>query len=184
MGFIVDGFAPGIVVPTAFVPAGYGAKVRFLRPNDSTAYGAADVVNTSSVAANPGYLIFPNMGPVGGGEIMITSTMMEHDETAAISGETSYTLHLYSAIPASAFVDNTAWDLGTSGDRVNYLGAVPLGTLADVGSTMIVFGDGLNRQLTLPASSNGNLYGYLLTDGAYTPVALDVYTVALHSIRI
>ena len=109
-----------------------------------------------------------NIGPAGGGEVLIVNTRLRIDHTAVISGETSYTLHLYSVTPPSALADNAVWDL-PSGDRASYMGSVALGTPVDLGSTLFVEQTGLAKQVTVPAG--GSLFGYLVTNGGFTATA-------------
>src|SRR4051812_4648606 len=156
---------------------GYAATVSVTRTADSNAYTANDVIGsaTGSTAA----LTFANMGPSNGGEIMITSVAFERDVAALISGETSYVLHLYNVTPPSALGDNAAFDL-PSGDRASYLGSISLGTPVDLGSTLYVATDGINKQVTVP--SGGSLFGYLVTVGAYTPTSAAVHLAQLHSV--
>ena len=122
---------------------------------------------------------FKNMGPTGA-RIMITSTQLEIDATAVISGETSYRLHLYNITPPSASGDNAAWDL-PSGDRASYLGFIELGTPVDLGSTLYVEQNIVNKQTSLSTQS---LWGYLVTIGAYTPTAQRVHKITLHSVAL
>jgi hypothetical protein len=161
-----------------FASQGYGVPVSVTRTADTSLYTANDVIGsaTGSTAA----LTFANIGPSGGGEVMITSAILEIDASAIISGETSYELKLYSVTPPSALGDNAAWDL-PSGDRASYLGKIALGTPADVGSTLLIETDGINKQITL---AGANLYAYLVTVGGYTPTSARVYKVTLHTARI
>lgn len=109
-----------------------------------------------------------NIGPAGGGAVIITNTRLRVDASAVQSGETSYTLQLYTVTPPSAFADNAAWDL-PSGDRASYVGAITLGTVVDVGSTLWIEQTGLTKQITVPAG--GSLFAYLVTNGAFTATA-------------
>ena len=154
----------------------YRAAVALTRTNDTNAYGAGDILGaaTGSTAA----LTFANMAPAGGGHVLLTSATLLIESSGVISGETSYTLHLYSATPPSASGDNAAWDL-PSGDRSVYLGAFSLGTPADVGSTLFVRTDQINAHIV---ATSANLYGYLVTVGPYTPTASRVYNVILRAI--
>lgn len=147
--------------------------VSVTRPNDTIGYTAGDVVGAAAAA-----IAFPTMGPSEGGEVIITSLAFERDVTAVISGEASYRLHLYSVTPPSALADNAAFDL-PSGDRAAYLGWIDIPTPTDLGSTLYVAVDGINKQVTL---ASGSLYGYLATVGAYTPTAQSVYRIGLHSV--
>jgi hypothetical protein len=159
------------------VTVGYSAKVTLTRTADTAAYLANDVIGaaTGSTAA----LTFANMGP-SGGRIMITSTQLEIDAAAVISGETTYNLHLYNVTPPGAYGDNVAWDL-PSGDRASYLGFIPLGAPVDLGSTLYVEQNGINKQLLLSGTS---LFGYLVTVGAYTPTSARVHAITLHSVAL
>ena len=123
-------------------------------------YSANDIIE--------GAKAFSLIGPSTGGAILITNTRLRVDHTAVISGETSYTIQLYTVTPPSALADNAAWDL-PSGDRASYVGSIALGTVVDVGSTLYVEQTGLTKQITVPAG--GSLFGYLVTNGAFTATA-------------
>ncbi len=155
-----------------------GAIVSLTRTNDTNAYLANDVVGaaTGSTAA----LEFKGMGP-SGARLMITSTQLEIDATAVISGETSYRLHLYNITPPSALGDNTAWDL-PAGDRASYLGFIELGTPVDLGSTLYVEQNIVNKQTALGPGQS--LFGYLVTIGPYTPTASRVHKITLHAVTL
>lgn len=158
-------------------PGGYSAAVSMTRTNDTNAYTANDVLGaaTGSTAA----LTFASMG-ASGKDVMITSVAMEIDSTSVPAGQTSFRLYLYNITPPSALGDNTAWDL-PSGDRASYLGYVDLGTPIDLGSTLYVEVNGVNKQVKLSGTS---LFGYLVTNGAYTPVGLTVHVITLHSMDV
>ena len=108
---------------------------------------------------------FVNIGPVGGGEILIINTRLRVDAAAIVSGETSYTLQLYTVTPPSALADNAAWDL-PSGDRASYVGSIPMGTVVDLGSTLYVEQTGLTKAVLVGATRS--LWGYLVTNGGFT----------------
>jgi hypothetical protein len=162
------------VVPPSDYSTGHSAVVSLTRTADTNAYLANDIVGaaTGSTAA----LTFASLG-VAGQEVKITSIALEIDATAVISGETSYRLYLYSVTPPSALGDNAAWDL-PSGDRASYLGYIDLGTPVDLGSTLYVQTDSVNRQIKLTGTG---LFGYLVTSGPYTPTSARVYVVTLHT---
>lgn len=152
-----------------------GAAVTITRTADTNAYAAGDVIGsaTGSTAA----VEFSGMGNVGS-RIMITSARFAVNDTGVISGETSYRLHLYSKTPPSALGDNAAWDL-PAGDRTVYRGYVDLGTPVDLGTTLYVESNIINKQIALDGIS---LFGYLQTIGAYTPTSARVYTIDLHTV--
>lgn len=153
------------------------AAVSITRTADTNAYAANDVIGaaTGSTAA----IEFTSMGP-SAGRVMITSASIEIDAAAVISGETSYMLHLYNVTPPSALGDNAAHDL-PSGDRASYLGTVFLGTPQDLGSTLFVQTDGINKQIKLAGTS---IFGYLVTVGAHTPTSARVHVVTLHTVSV
>jgi hypothetical protein len=169
-----DTGAPSLYALAGGGGSGRSAIVSVTRPNDSTAYTAGDVVGAAAAA-----LVFPNMGPAGG-EIMLTSATLEIDVTAIPSGMTTFTLRLYSVTPPSAYADNAAWDLG-SGDLASYLGHIALGAPADLGSTLRIAADGINKQVKLAGTS---LFAYLCSDGGYTPSALAVKVIGLHAVAL
>lgn len=142
-------------------------SVTVTRPNDTSPYGAADVVG--------GVITLGNAGPADGGELIIVSSELEIDAAAVIASETSYRLHLYSATPPSAFADNTTWDL-PSGDRSVYLGFLDMGTPVDLGASLYVAVNNIQKHIQLPT---GTLYAYLTTTAAHTPTAQRVYRVKL-----
>lgn len=135
----------------------------------AAAYGAADIIDR----ARP-------FNGVGVGEQIITSVELLVEATAVISGETSYRLYLYSEEPASRYADNDAWDL-LAKDREAYRGYVDLGTPVDLGSSLYVRADGVNAQVSVPAS--GILYGYLVTAGAFTATAFP-RKVTIHTVPV
>lgn len=157
--------------------AAYSAAVTLTRTNDTNVYAANDILGaaTGSTAA----LTFASMG-ASAGRIMITSAALEIDATAVISGETSYRLYLYNVTPPSATGDNGAFDL-PSGDRASYLGYIDLGTPVDLGSTLYVETNGINKQVLLAGTS---LFGYLVTIGGYTPTASRVHVITLHAVGL
>ena len=154
--------------------SGYDAGVSVTRPADTTAYTAGDVVGAAVAAIS-----FPEMGPAAG-HVLITSVSLEIDVASVPAGMTSFRLHLYSVTPPSALADNAAWDL-PSGDRDSYLGYVDLGTPVDVGATLYVQTDQVNKHIALAGTG---LFGYLVTAGAYTPTSAAVKRITLHSVVI
>jgi hypothetical protein len=150
----------------------YQAKPTVTRPANTTAYTAGDVVG--------GAIAFSGIGPFGG-DILITSAALRINVAAIPAGMTSFRLHLYDATPPSALADNAPWDL-PAGDRANYLGYIDLGSPADVGSTLYVQADQINRQIRLRTA---DLHGYLATNGGFTPAGnSEVYVPELNAVRL
>lgn len=149
----------------------YTSTVNITRPANTTAYAAGDVVGAATAA-----LTVSSIGPSGGGEVYLSASLFSINLAAIPSGMTSFQLALYNVNPPSAYADNAVWDL-PSGDRASFLGFMPLGTPADLGSTLFVEAFGVNKPITVP--SGGALYAYLITAGAYTPSASDVFKIVL-----
>lgn len=129
----------------------------------AAAYGAGDVMSVAQELSGIG-------GKLGSGLIIMSTTLLVA-HTAVISGETSYTLHLYGVTPPSAHADNDAWDL-PAGDRAAYLGSLALGTPVDIGSSLYVAVDNINKQIVVPSAiGGGSLWAELVTVGAFTATA-------------
>ena len=167
---------------TRLASTGYSAKVSTTRPANTTpAYDANDVVGATAAAWT-----FPDVGPSDawqndllGANIMITSASLRVNLTAVPATMTSFRLYLYNVTPPSALADKAAFDL-PDGDRSGFLGYIDLGTPIDIGSTLYVQTDGINKQVTLAAGSS-TLYGYLVTNGTYTPTSGEVYAIELNT---
>lgn len=142
----------------------------------AAAYLANDIIEAAKAIA----LTDKDGAAFAGGEFIITSATLMVNHTAVISGETSYRLYLYSVTPPSAPADNAAWDL-PSGDRASYLGYVDLGTPLDLGSTLWVETNIINKQVTVAAT--GTLYGLLVTNGPFTATAAG-RVVVLHGLSV
>ena len=151
---------------------GYTTSATVTRTADTSIYAANDVIGAATGATAA--LEFSYAGPRER-DVLITTATLKIDDTAIISGETSYILHLYNITPPSALGDNAAFDL-PSGDRASYLGSVNLGTPVDLGSTLYIQTTDIKTQIHLESIS---LFGYLVTVGGYTPTSARVYKVTL-----
>lgn len=165
--------------PVPVAGAGYKSSNTLTRVADTTAYAAGDVLGINNAgSAGAAALTFANMAPSSGGDIIFTDAELEIDKNAVPSGMTSFRLYLYSVTPPSALLDNQSWDL-PSGDRASYLGYIDLGTPVDLGSTLYVQSSSINLKRTLASSS---VFGYLVTNGGYTPASGDVHKITLHAV--
>lgn len=157
--------------------SGSTSSVTITRTADTNAYTANDVIGAAT--GSTACVEFVGLSKFPLGDILITSTELEIDASAVISGETSYRLYLYGITAPSALGDNAAWDL-PSGDRASFVGYVDLGTPVDLGSTLYVRIDGVNAHFKMGATTS--LFGYLVTIGGYTPTSARVYKVTLHAV--
>lgn len=138
------------------------------------AYSAADTIST----AQPIQFAFANgVYAPAGSTIRILTASLKIDATAVISGETSYTLHLYTVTPPSAQANNAAWTLA-SADLPSYAGSIALGTPVDLGAALYVKTGGINLDVKLASDT---LWGVLVTVGAFTATAV-ARQVRLHGI--
>ena len=153
----------------------YKSQPTVTRPANTTAYTAGDVVG--------GAITFDRIGNFHGA-VLITSVDLRIHVAAIPSGMTSFRLHLYSVTPPSALADNDAWDL-PSGDRSAYLGYIDLGSPADAGSTLFCQVDQVNKHIQTAGSAPCNVYGYLVTNGAFTPAGnSEVYVPTLRAVDL
>jgi hypothetical protein len=145
------------------------------RPANTVTHSINAVVGASPTAV----ITFAGIGPTGG-NILVTGADLRVDTAAIPSGMTSFRLPCYNVTPPSAYADNAAWDLGAT-DRAGFVGYIDLGSPADMGSTLYVQADQVNRQFKLAANDN-SLYCYLTTNGSYAPAAnSETYTVTLRA---
>jgi hypothetical protein len=148
------------------------------RPSDNAPYLAGDIIGTAT--GSTAAITFSLLGNIGK-VIRITGSRLEIDVAAIPSGMTSFRLHLYNITPPSALGDNAPWDLPDI-DRAAYLGYVDLGAPVDVGSTLYVQQTGLDYDFLMGATTS--LFGYLVTNGAYTPTSAAVKSITLYSLSM
>ena len=189
--YIVSSTNPLPVTAAAATPVhvkgtGYTSSVSVIRPDNTTAYTAGDVlgVKDATTAANAGSAIwtFANIGPAAGGWVWIDLASLRVDAAAIPAGMSSFKLHFYSASPA-AILDNAAFNL-VAADRALYQGFIALPAALDFGDTLWSETEAQNYQVRklIYVPSGGSLYCELQTDGGFTPSASTVKTVTLHSV--
>lgn len=152
---------------------GTSSRIALTRPANTTAYTAGDVVGPAAAAID-----FGAYGLVGG-SVLVRSAQLLIESSALISGEAGYDLHLYNTTPPSALADNAPFTLA-SGDWPYYLGKVSFAAPTVIGAALVAQLDGINRQVGI-GFSNQDLFGYLVTVGAYTPTSARKYNVTLHA---
>ena len=131
----------------------------------AAAYGAGDIMDVAKQLQ----FLDSSGDPVPEGSIIrILSAVMKIDVNAVPSGQTSYTLHLYSVTPPSAQADNAAWTLA-SADLDGYRGALALGAPVDLGACLYIRAQYLDIDVKLVTDS---LWAELVTDGAHTAAAV------------
>lgn len=155
-------------------PAGTGISATASFTPAAAAYSAADQISTAKEFA---FTFHNGLAVPSGSSIRILTSSIKIDATAVISGETSYTLHLYTVTPPSAQADNDAWTLA-SADLPSYAGSIALGTPVDLGAALYVKTGGINLDIALAGTS---LFGSLVTVGAFTAAAV-ARQIRLHGI--
>jgi hypothetical protein len=130
----------------------------------TTAYAANDVVGAGGGNAA---IQFVGIAP-GAVSIQIISATLEIDRAAVISGETTYRLYLYNVTPPSALADSAIFDLSSPGDRSAFLGYIDFPALIDLGSTLYIEVNNLNKVIKTASAS---VFGYLVSVGPFTPTA-------------
>lgn len=153
-------------------PAGFTASASFTPA--AAAYGAGDLMD---VAKQFAFTDANGAAIPSASLIRILTAVTKIDVTAVPSGQTSYTLHLYSVTPPSAQADNDTWTLA-SGDLASYLGSIALGTPADLGAALYVKAQYIDFDMRLAGTS---IYGVLVTAGAHTAAAV-ARQVRLHGV--
>lgn len=147
----------------------YKSQPTVTRPANQTPYTAGDVVGGAIQFA------------AHGGHLLLTSCDLRINIAAIPSGMTSFRLHLYKGAPPSALADNAPWTLLT-GDRASYVAYVDLGSPFANGGTLFAQADGINKHIAL---SGDTLYGYLVTNGGFTPAAnSEVYVPCIRGVDL
>jgi len=142
----------------------YRSTATFVRPSNTTAYTAGDVVGGTGGSA---IHTLTTAGPSGGYVLIQSISMATHDASVP-SGMSSFRVHFYNASP-TAIADNAAFDLLTA-DHGKYLGFVDLPTPQDFGSSIYTQTDYPGRLIKLAAAST-SLFIEIETKGAFTPVS-------------
>lgn len=166
----IDQTTPGTTDSVSVKGSGIVATANFTPA--AAAYSAGDII---SVAQEFAFTDSAGRAVPSGSLIRILSSIIKIDETAIISGETSYRLQAYSVTPPSAQADNAAWTLA-SGDLTAYRGALELGAPVDLGAAAYVKSqvidavtglNGIDVKLT-----GTSLFGELVTVGGFTATAV------------
>ncbi len=147
------------------------------RPNDTALYAIGDVVG-STPASN---LVFNNVTSTAGSHFIILGLSLRIDASAIPTGMSGFRLHLYDSNPTE-IVDNSVFNL-IANDRDKYLGYIEIDAPQDLGDTLYVSMENINKKRKL-ANGSTTLYGMLETRGAYVPTAQTVKTVKLHIVEV
>lgn len=146
-------------VPVTLTNTAFIASALITRPANTTPYIANDVYGSVFELQNIG---------TAGNFVFLHSLDIIFNISAVPSGMTSFTIYLYNVTPPSAVTDNNPFSV-PSGDRSSLL--TPAGirlsaSLAKGGGSVVAELSGINRLFRTVTSS---LWGYVVTDGGFTP---------------
>ena len=149
----------------------YNGTATITRAANATPYTIGDVVG--------GAFTLATAGPVSADVLLIGLTLL-YNVSALPSGLQNFTAHFYNVTPPSAIADNSPFTLG-SGDRAAYLGRIDNIPISAVGvGTQTVVGQLDNFIKKLACDSSGQIFGYLVTNQAFTPAG-NSETISLRS---
>lgn len=133
------------------------------RAANTTAYTANDVYGTVFELTNIG---------ASGGYVFLSSLDIIFNITALPSGMGAFAVYLYSSSPPSAITDNNPFSIA-SGDRASIMtlnGFTLTASLARGGGSVVAETLNINQLFKL-ATGSTSLWGYLVTNSAFTPAA-------------
>lgn len=146
----------------------------FTRPNDTTAYASGDLVanNTTAGSVTPMSFVATGTG--------FRIQKVEMAKSTASVTNASFRLHLYKDSPTVANGDNGAWSSTASGWVGSFDITAPTTAFTDSYKQVGTFVINSNYAPTLISpDADGRFYGLLECRGAYTPGALETFTLTL-----
>lgn len=157
---------------------GIYSSVVFIRPNNTTAYDASDLIGIADAGtpANAGSAIheLANVGPYAGAVIKVNKVALKFDILSVPAGMTTFKIHLFNASP-TVILDNDPWVGVVLADREEFLGTITLGAAADLGSQVRSVVTAVNEEFKL-AEGSTSLFALIETVGGFTPAASTAIT--------
>jgi hypothetical protein len=157
-----------------------------VRPNNTTAYAAGDVMSDISVQQ----CRFSNFG-IADSSIWIQSACLSLNTGTKPSenGFSGFRLYLYNNALPVGIPDNFSWFLFDSGqgiDDINkYRGYIDFIPYVSTGNFLYFQNNNVNKQIKLSPSSVYSLYGHLVTLGTYSnPQPSTTFTIELNGIQL
>ena len=142
------------------------------RPDNVTAYTIGDVIGTATAADN--VFTFSGIGGGNGRTCLITSATLLID--SAVATELKADLFLFDTLPVAA-IDNAA-DTITAAELKNCVGSISFATVMNTKLNSVY---NTTPDLQVKTGAAGTLYGILIAQNAYVPVAEEVYDIILES---
>lgn len=160
----------------------FSASDTFIRPSDTTAYTALDLIANSTTAASVVPLAF-TVSRIADRPFEVRRALIKADGTVITNA--TFRLHLFSQSPvvATSGGDNAAFATYVPG--AGWLGS--MGTATSLGFSDAIQGEtgplaGLEVN-GYPATGTRLIYGLLQAVGAYTPTSAEVFTVTLQGFQ-
>jgi hypothetical protein len=151
----------------------------FVRPNDTTAYAAGDLMAnaTAAGAVVPLRIDLGNLVATGHGITRITRARLAKSGTSPTNA--SFRIHLYEAAPTPQNGDNGAWSTDSA---ASWLGSIDV-------TSMLAFTDGCTGTGSATAGSemflrlaSGSIFALIEAKAAYTPAANETFTLTLEDV--
>lgn len=144
----------------------------FIRPADTNAYTANDLIANSTTAGSVVPMIFTL--PYGGALKLWRASVAFNSSTVT---NAKFLLHLYNSSPTPTNGDNAAWLTTSSG----WLTSVAVdGTTNTFSDSTVAYSAAFTSPTIILASGNTRaVYGLLTATAAYTPTSAEVFTVTL-----
>lgn len=155
------------------------AAASLVRPNNTTAYAAGNLIGNSTLAGSvlPMAFVMSRDGAMNG---EVRRARIKCSDVAWLNS--TVRLHLYLAAPTAANGDGAAWSTNES----QYLGAMDV-TFTRQWSDNSVEGIGVPNEGSeisfIPPDNTLTIYGLLQAESAVTPAASSVWTVTLETLK-
>jgi len=150
----------------------------FIRPDNATPYGAADLVANSATAGS----VVPLAFHLGAGGSRITQVRLDKTDTDLTGA--IFSVYLFGSSPTTAVGDNTAFTTAsfTLSDIIDVAVVGQMVSASDNDYAMLNIGDATFLEGVY--TSKETIYGLVVTGGTYTPLALETFTVTLTAVKV
>jgi len=148
------------------------------RPSDAAQYSIGDLVANSATATSVTAFTFANASSISGGTIKVDRIVLNKSGTGLATAV--FRVHLYSNTPSTiANGDNAAWLTAAA----NYIAAVDITVDKAFSNGATGVGSPQTGSSILATLAGTTLYALIEAKGAYTPVALETFTLLAECYR-
>lgn len=150
--------------------------VEFTRPNDTTAYAANDVVSDNTVTTT--VQAMANLARIASGTGYIVKARLSTDKKSVTP---RIRVHLFSASDPTVSADNAQWQdkYADASKRLGYFDLPAMTTGADTSNSDMSRTFDLTLRIPAISAANKSIYWVLETLDAFTPAALEKFTLEL-----